>query len=140
MPNCRPDDSFNRLSLSDKLVVAAKRLRIIQAFCEIVTVNGRPFEYLIDSGFQRLIKSDLYELEKAGVPIRFSDIYAELTEYIAHVASEIKKRGSFMYDNHLQLSTEELQNILIIKLNEKQLSHIFQEDLNASMREYLQYA
>lgn len=59
-------DQFSAgLSPPEKSAVAAKRLQMIQAFCEIVTVNGRPFEYLTDSGFQKLIKADLYDLEKA---------------------------------------------------------------------------
>lgn len=75
---------------SKKYSLAEKRKIVMQSFAEIVTVNGRPFEYLKDSGFQRLIKCDLEELSDGGMPINFSDNYQELKSYIAHLATTIK--------------------------------------------------
>lgn len=37
--------------------MAVKRLKLLQNCTEIVTVNGRPFECLHDSGFQKIVQS-----------------------------------------------------------------------------------
>lgn len=46
--------------------IKLKRLDLLQACAEIVTVNGRPFKYLTDSGFQLAIRDKLRELEENG--------------------------------------------------------------------------
>lgn len=44
---------------SDPKSIALKRLEIVQGCAEMVTVNGRPFNSLLDSGFQLLIRNKL---------------------------------------------------------------------------------
>lgn len=78
---------------SRKYSLAEKRKIVMQSFAEIVTANGRPFEYLKDSGFQRLIECDLEELSDGGMPINFSDNYQELKSYISHIATTIKNEN-----------------------------------------------
>lgn len=52
---------------------AIKRLKLLQNCTEIVSVNGRPFEYLHDSGFQKIIQQQLAELKIAGHALNLSD-------------------------------------------------------------------
>lgn len=60
-----------------------KRLELIQACVEIVTVNGRPFNCLTDSGFQNLISDKLHELEDNGKAFKIDlNHYDELKKYI----------------------------------------------------------
>lgn len=68
-----------------------KRLKMLQNFCEIVTINGRPFAALLDSGFSRLIEDDMKKLKDAGLGITLNDKFVELKAYIEHVANEVKK-------------------------------------------------
>lgn len=75
-----------------KFAPAKKRLEMLQSFAEIITVNGRPFEYLVDSGFQRIIKGDLELLSDGGMPINFSHHFHELKEFIADIALNIKNQ------------------------------------------------
>lgn len=53
---------------SEPQLIAIKRLELIQGCTEIVTVNGRPFNYLDDSGFKLLMQSKFKELADNGVP------------------------------------------------------------------------
>lgn len=73
-----------------KFDLARKRKDMMQSFAEIVTVNGRSFEHLHDSGFQRLIQKDLEELSDGGMPINFGANFDELKNYIGEIASNIK--------------------------------------------------
>lgn len=68
-----------------------KRLKMMQHLTEIVTINGRPFSYLSDSGLLNLIKDDLDILENAGmgIKIRYKD-YSEVQEYIRLIAAHYR--------------------------------------------------
>lgn len=79
-------------SIEKKLSFATKRLEMVQNFCEIVTINGRPFKYLLDSGFKKLIANEMEALYDAGFGITLDKDLSELKEYIAHVAHEIKNK------------------------------------------------
>lgn len=68
-----------------------KRLKMLQCFCEIVTINGRPFAALLDSGFSRLIEDEMKKLKDAGLGITLNDKFVELKAYIVHVADEVKQ-------------------------------------------------
>lgn len=72
---------------SKKLPLVEKRKVLMQSFAEMISVNGRPFSCLMDSGFQRLIKNDLEELSVGGIAINFANHYQELKEYISQIAS-----------------------------------------------------
>lgn len=69
------------------------RLELIQKLTEIVTVNGRPFSYLNDSGFTKIIQEKLDELKIAGHGIDLhSNNYTEIKTYIQLVADKINNR------------------------------------------------
>lgn len=71
---------------------AKRRLEKIQAFTEIVSINGRPFNYLLDSGFQKAMSGELQQLHEAGFPIYKSNLLNEVKDYSSHIAREIRKR------------------------------------------------
>lgn len=78
---------------SDPKSIALKRLEMVQACAEIVTANGRPFNSLLDSGFQLLIKDKLKELEDNGVPFNIrKNNFRELKEYIEQAALRIESK------------------------------------------------
>lgn len=59
------------------------RLKFMQNCVEIVSVNGRPSSSLLDSGFQRIVKSKLDELRTAGCPVNIS--HPNLMEVKSHL-------------------------------------------------------
>lgn len=60
-----------------------KRLKFLQNCVEMVSVNGRPFSSLLDSGFQKIVKNILDELRAAGCPINLA--HPNLMEVKAHL-------------------------------------------------------
>lgn len=74
-----------------ELELKKEKLRMLQSLSEIVTVNGRPFKCLLDSGLVRLIRKDLERLEKSGHGIILNKNLREIKEYVNHIACEIKK-------------------------------------------------
>lgn len=70
-----------------------KRLKLIQNLVEIVTINGRPFSYLLDSGFQKCISDKLRQLHLAGCGINLNDPHLlEVKTYIHNIASELRQK------------------------------------------------
>lgn len=53
----------------DEKTIQLKRLQLIQHCAEIVSVNGRPLNYLRDSGFQNIIadQTDFLNANKSGI-------------------------------------------------------------------------
>lgn len=87
--SCHPHVLENSNELEFEL--KKEKLRIVQSLSEIVTVNGRPFKCLLDSGLLRLIRKDLDRLEKLGHGIVLNKNVYEIKEYVIHIACEIKK-------------------------------------------------
>lgn len=75
----------------DAKSVAYKRLEMIQHCAEIVTVNGRPFSNLCDSGFHNLIrdKMDLLSENKQGIILNYP--FTEIKQYIFATAAKIEE-------------------------------------------------
>lgn len=71
-------------------VIAVKRLELIQQLTEIVTVNGRPFNYLADSGFQDVIREKVDFLRANNSSIELKCPYSDIKKYIFE--TEIKMR------------------------------------------------
>lgn len=71
---------------------AIKRLKLLQACTEIVTVNGRNFKHLLDSGFQSVIEERLNELKFAGCALNIKDTNLKvIKDYIPKVADEVRQ-------------------------------------------------
>lgn len=68
----------------------AKRLKLIQNLTDIVTVNGRPFTHLSDSGVIGLMSTDLKALENGGYAIGLNaPKYPAVRSHINYLASKI---------------------------------------------------
>lgn len=87
--SCHPEILEN--SNECKLELRKKRLKIIQSLAEIVTVNGRPFNSLMDSGLIHLIENDLEVLDSAGFGITLNKNLIEIKEYVKMLSLKIQK-------------------------------------------------
>lgn len=78
---------------NDKETLPIKRVRILQNAVEIVSVNGRPFNYLLDSGYQAGIKNKLKKLDDAGMGINFSNknLY-EVKDRLSEMAEKVRNK------------------------------------------------
>lgn len=74
-----------------ELELRKDRLFIIQSLSEIVSVNGRSFSHLLDSGLLRILRKDLERLDEADHGITLNKNFIELKQYLTHMASEIQK-------------------------------------------------
>lgn len=78
------DDIVGERSLPIKL----ERLKLVQNLVELVTLNGRPFTYLHDSGFQAIIQKDLDKFYDAGCNLNLSNPNFPETKGHMHGMSE----------------------------------------------------
>lgn len=68
-----------------------KRLKFMQNCVEIISVNGRPFTYLLDSGFQAMVKEKLNDLKSAGCGINLShQNLIEVKEHLQKTAEQVR--------------------------------------------------
>lgn len=58
-------DIYNEIGGQSKHI-SVKRLELLQNLVEMVSVNGRPFSYIFDSGFQSIIRDEVSNLNAAG--------------------------------------------------------------------------
>lgn len=63
---------YYELSCCKKEPIQVTRLRLLQHCTEIVTVNGRPFTSLLDSGFQSIIRKTSNELDAENCGLNLS--------------------------------------------------------------------
>lgn len=73
----------------DPKALARKKMTLIQHFTEIVTINGRSFSHLIDSGFLKIVQKDLDDLKGTEFDINMSN-HHQVKEYIENTATKIK--------------------------------------------------
>lgn len=95
------------LEYLDAKTIEIKRLELIQQCAEIVTVNGRPFNYLLDSGFQNIIREKVEFLNTNNCGIAFKYPFTEIKQYIFETEVKIREQiknemqgqlGSIMID------------------------------------------
>lgn len=67
-----------------------KRLRLLQNAVEIVGVNGRPFAYLSDSGYQAGLANKLEKLKNAGMGIDFTKNLPDVKEHLTKMAGKVR--------------------------------------------------
>lgn len=73
--------------------VQIKRLKLLQHCTEIVSVNGRTFSALQDSGFVKIIRKFLDEFKNANCPLNLSDHnLTEVKNYLRNTASKIRDK------------------------------------------------
>lgn len=90
--SCHEIQYGNEIAPQYNFKFALKRLKKIQSFCEIVTVNGRPFSLLLDTGFQFSQEDDMNALETAGFGIHLDKNFIELKAYIKNVSDQIRNK------------------------------------------------
>lgn len=76
---------FALISKKKKDPLHVKRLKLLQNAVEIVTVNGKPFNFLLASGYQAGIENKLQKLIEAGYPL------------------DMKHSSLFQVKNHLKI-------------------------------------
>lgn len=69
-----------------------KRLRILQNAVEIVGVNGRPFNWLLDSGYKAGIQNKLDKLKSAGMGISFDGNMPEIKQQLKKMAEQVRDK------------------------------------------------
>lgn len=71
---------------------AIKRLKCLQNCAEIISINGRAFKSLSDSGFQKLIGKKLNKLRRAGYGKGFrAPKYSAVKKHIQYQAKRVKE-------------------------------------------------
>lgn len=81
---------YDEIETNFKEPIQVKRLRLLQNAVEIISVNGRPFNYLLDSGYQAGIRNKLHKLQRAGIGLDFSDHFVEIKEYLSKMAENVR--------------------------------------------------
>lgn len=87
-------DLFNeKIADHIKESLPVKRLRLLQNAVEIVGVNGRAFNYLLDSGYKAGIVNKLEKLRKAGMGIDFSNTnLPEVKEHLKKMTEKVRTK------------------------------------------------
>lgn len=79
-----------------------QRLKLLQCCVEIVTVNGRPLQYLLDSGFQSIIATQLQSIRNANYTLNLSDDhFADVKNQINHISVKIREKIKAIAKNRL---------------------------------------
>lgn len=91
LQNQHQDVYITEIAPQMQLRFAMKRLKKIQSFCEIITVDGRPFACLSGTGFLHSQEDDLNEIANAGFGIHLDEKCREIKSYIMEAAVEIRK-------------------------------------------------
>lgn len=85
-------ENFKEIDTKKTKSAQQKRLELLQHCVEMVTVNGRPFSALLDSGFQRIIEKKLLKLKNANLSLDLNHTgLSDVKNYIQIVASKIRE-------------------------------------------------
>lgn len=74
----------------DEKTIALKKLKFIQDCTEVVTVNGRSFSHLADSGLHGMANESIRILKENKAGIDLSGKFTEVKNYIAVVSKKIE--------------------------------------------------
>lgn len=84
---------FANITKNKKESLPIKRLRTLQNAVEIVSVNGRPFKCLLDSGYQSEIENKLRKFRDAGMAINFSNPnLPEIKKHLSSMADKVREK------------------------------------------------
>lgn len=87
------DDTIDDRQTGRKVPLQIKRLQILQNCVETVSVNGRPFAWLYDSGYIGNIKNKLEKLKAAGMGITFSNKnLPEVKDHLKKMAVRVREK------------------------------------------------
>lgn len=80
--------------------IPIKRLKLLNNLVETVAVNGRPFHWILDSGYQNIIRPVLEELELAGEGIELTNGNLTAVQQHLHLmADKVRNRFSIAVKN-----------------------------------------
>lgn len=72
---------------------AIKRLKLLQFLVELVSVNGRVLQSLLDSGFQGILEKKLNKLKNAGYPLYMHDgNLTDVKNHLHKMAEQVKEK------------------------------------------------
>lgn len=114
------------------------QIQLLQCMVEKVTLNGRPFASLNDSGYVKSIKDKLDFLARRGLEIKLQDKkYTQIKAYISSTANKIKEKikaetndrhVSLMLDiatkNHKSILGINVRYIIGVKITERTIGMI----------------
>lgn len=87
-------DVYAKLKIPEESI-ERKRLKLIMDCVEMVTVNGRSFNHLLDSALHSMISERLSELESAGRSVHLNDSnLKEVKECLRRMSENAKKKIS----------------------------------------------
>lgn len=73
------------------LPIKLERLKLVQNLVELVSLNGRPFTYLHDSGFQTIIQKDLDKFHDAGCDLSLSHPnFPEIKDHMHEMSEKVR--------------------------------------------------
>lgn len=85
-------DIYEEISIIEKEPFPVTRLRVLQNCTETVSVNGRPFEWIHDSGYRKQFQSILDELAAANLALNLSEPLKEVKEHLKKTANQIREK------------------------------------------------
>lgn len=86
----RKEHDEHILEQVDPIAAEEMQLKLLQCMVEKVTINGRPFASLNDSGYVKSIEDKLNVLEKTGCEIKLRDKkYSQIKKYISDTSNKI---------------------------------------------------
>lgn len=84
---------FSEMYDGKKDPLPIKRLKLLQNCTEIISTNGRPFNSLLDSGFQSIIRNKCEKLRIGGCPLNLSDPHlVEVKTHLSETAQKIRSK------------------------------------------------
>lgn len=91
--HCKHPDEYKEIDGRPTEDIQTKRLKMLQNLVEIVTVNGRVFASILDSGFQALIWEKLDELKNAGCGLNLSnENLPEVKQHLSEMAKGVRQK------------------------------------------------
>lgn len=86
-------DIFNKISAGIKEPLPVVRLKILQNCTETVSVNGRPFEWIHDTGYRKQFQKTLDELAAAKMALNLTESnLTEVKEHLKKTAKSVREK------------------------------------------------
>lgn len=83
---------YDEIYTKKKDHLAITRLKLLHNATEIVSKNGRAFNYILDSGYQNGIKSKIQKLNQAGYAISLSHPLTDLKQHLHSMAQKVRQK------------------------------------------------
>lgn len=84
---------FFQINKKKKDPVEVKRLKLLQNAVQIVSVDGKPFNFLLASGYQAGIENKLRKLKEAGHPVDLSQkAESDVKKHLHEMAKKARKK------------------------------------------------